>query len=229
MIKLKMAFFLTLFLAVSSVSAAKMNNQELPKVNEDGLHLVPDSKMAIVYVEPGASLAQYKRIQLMDAYVAFKKGWERSQKSRSADPLRINSKYVQDTKEKLANEFHEVFGTVLQEGGYPVVPSAGDDVLLLRPAIINLDITAPDTGSAGRSRTKVKSAGEMTLYLELFDSVSGDLLAKAIDRSVDRENTTMYTWSDSTTNKMAADRIIKGWANIMLEALNEARSAPDDF
>lgn len=223
---LKVSVFLSVFLLVGSATAAE---KEWPKVTEDGLHLVPNTKMNAVYAEPGASLAQYNKIQLMDAQVAFKKNWRRDQKQRSANPLAITTKYIEDTKLKLADEFHQVFGTVLQEGGYPVVPNAGDDVLLLRPAIVNLDITNPDTGSAGRSRTTVKSAGEMTLYLELYDSVTGDLLAKAIDRKIDRENSTMYTWSDSATNKIAAQKIIKGWADILLEALNEAKSVPADF
>lgn len=223
MYRIKVFTALSVLLLTNFVMAAE---KEWPKVTEDGLHLVPDSKMAAVYVDPEASLTPYSRIQLMDAEVAFKKGWERDQKSRSADPLAFNSGTVKKIKQNLADEFHEVFGTVLEEGGYPVVASAGEDVLLLRPAIVNLDITAPDTGGAGRSRTKVKSAGEMTLYMELYDSITGDLLAKVIDRAVDRENNQMYTWSDSRTNKMAAERIIKGWANIMLEALNEAKNAP---
>ena len=217
---------LLILLFFGSVSAAEIKGVDWPEVNADGLHLVPDTRMGVVYAEPGMSLAEYNKVQLGDAYVAFKKGWERDQKSRSADPLKFNSGYIEKTKNKLAEEFHQVFGTVLQEGGYPVVSSAGDDVLQLRPAIVNLDIKAPDTGSAGRSRTRVRSAGEMTLYLEVYDSVTGDLLAKVYDRAVDRENATMYTWADSRTNKMAAERIIKGWANIMLEALNEAKSIP---
>ena len=49
-------------LLVSAPLLAK--KQELPEITEDGLHLVPDSRMAIVYAEPGADLAQYQRIQL---------------------------------------------------------------------------------------------------------------------------------------------------------------------
>ena len=33
--------------------------------------------------------------------------------------------------------------------------------MIVRPAIINLDVTAPDTPTAGRSRTYSSSAGEM--------------------------------------------------------------------
>jgi hypothetical protein len=95
-------------------------------------------------------------------------------------------------------------------------------VLLVRPAIVNLDVTAPDTARAGRSRTYIDSAGEMTLYIELYDSVTGDLFAKAIDRQADR-NSGYYTWANRTTNKVAADRILKGWAEILLNVLKEAK------
>ena len=198
--------------------------QELPEVTEDGLHRVHDSKAAIVYAEPGASLAPYQRIKLLDAYVAFKKNWERDQRSASADPLRLSSKDIERIKNNLASEFNSVFTEVLNEGGFPVVDEAGDDVLLLRPAIINLDVNAPDTMSAGRTQTYTRSAGEMTLYIELYDSVTGDLLAKAMDRKADRDSG-LYTWSNSVTNKAAADRILKGWAALLLNALKDAQQS----
>ena len=56
------------------------------------------------------------------------------------------------------------------------------DVLLRRPAIIDLDIAAPDTMSAGRSRTFTTSTGAATLYIELFDSASGASIGRAADQ-----------------------------------------------
>jgi hypothetical protein len=214
---------LTLLLVAVPALAKK---QELPEVTEDGLHRVPDSRMAIVYAKPGADLSGYESVQLLEAYVAFRKNWERDQRSSSADPLRVTSKDIEKIKTKLAAEVDAVFKEVLVEGGYPVVDQAGDTVLLVRPAIINLDVNAPDTMRAGRSKTYTDSAGEMTLYVELYDSVTGDLIAKAMDRKADRSNAGFYTWSNSATNKAAANRILKGWANILLTALNEARQQP---
>lgn len=210
-------------LTLSTPLCAK--KQELPDVTEDGLHRVPDSKLALVYVEPGADLSGYTKVMLLDAYVAFKKNWERDQRSRSAQPLNVTSRDVEKIKNNLAEEFRQEFTTVLEDGGYPVVDAAGPDVLLVRPAIINLDVNAPDTMSAGRSRTYTDSAGEMTLYVELYDSVTGDLIAKAMDQKMDRRNDGFYTWSNSATNKQAAVRILRGWANILLAALSEAHES----
>ena len=184
----------TVLFATAGTAIAKQ--EELPEVTEDGLHRVPDSKMAIVYAEPGADLAQYERIQLMDAYVAFKKNWARDQRSRSADRLRVTSTDVEKIKNNLAKEFQEVFRKTLEDGGYAVVDESAEDVLLVRPAIINLDVNAPDTMRAGSSRTYTSTAGEMTLYIEIYDSVTGDLIAKALDRRVDTSRQGFYTWAN---------------------------------
>jgi hypothetical protein len=205
-----------------AASSAVAKEDKLPDVTEDGLHRVPDSRMAVVYADPEADFSGYQRVQLLDAYVAFRKNWERDQRSTSISSTRVTSSDVEKIKQRLADEFHAVFTESLVEGGYPVVDQAAEDVLLLRPAIINLDVNAPDTPRAGRSRTYTDSAGEMTLYVELYDSVTGDLIAKAVDRRVDR-NSGYYTWSNSVTNRAAADRILKGWAEILVTALNEAK------
>ena len=209
------------FFATSGVYAEK---QELPEVTVDGLHLVPDSKLAIVYAKPGADLSPYNRIQLLDAYVAFKKNWERDQRSGSISTFKVSSRDVEKIKNSLSEEFQTVFEDTLEEAGYAVTDESGEDVMIVRPAIINLDVTAPDTPTAGRSRTYSSSAGEMTLYVELYDSITGDIIAKALDRRLDRANAGFYTWSSSVSNKAAAKRILKGWAKILVNALNEAKT-----
>ena len=195
--------------------------QDFPKVTEDGLVLVEDSNLALVYADPEADLSGYTRVRLLDAEVAFKKNWERNQRSSSINSLSLSND-IRRIKKGLAEEFRNVFTTVLEEGGYSVVDEDADDVLLIRPAIVNLDITAPQTSQASNIRQQVKSAGEMTLYVELFDSVTGDLIAKALDRQADRENVDVYTWANRASNRAAADRILRGWAEILLNALNEA-------
>jgi hypothetical protein len=207
--------------APTSVFAKK---DELPQVTEDGLHLVPNSKLAIVYMEPGADLSQYERVKLLGAYVAFKKNWEKNQRSRSADKLRVTPADTEKIKDTLAAEFDEVFTRTLEEGGYEVVTESAEDVLLIRPAIINLNVAAPDTGYSGRTSSYTTSVGEMTLYLELYDSLTGDLITKALDRKVDNAaRQGFYTWTNSSVNKRASDQILTGWAQILLDALNEAK------
>ena len=221
-----MAFknILILFLSCLLTAPAWAKKEELPAVTTDGLHLVPDSKLAIVYAAPDANLAPYKRVKLLDAYVAFKKNWERDQRSRSA-ASNLTSKDITKIKDSLSAEFHEVFKEALTEAGYELTEESAEDVMIVRPAIINLNVTAPDKMAAGRTTTYTSSAGEMTLYIELWDSVSGDIMAKALDRRADNARAGFYTWTNSVTNRAAAIRILKGWAAILVDALNEAKSS----
>jgi len=223
--KLSRNFVILLAIVLTATAGTAIaKKDELPEVTEDGLHRVSDSKMAIVYAEPGAHLAQYQRIMLLEANVAFKKNWARDQSRGSANKLGagVNSRDIEKIKNNLSQEFDAVFRKTLEDGGYEVVDQAAEDVLLVRPAIINLDVNAPDTMSAGRSNTYTTSAGEMTLYIEIYDSVTGDLIAKALDRRIDSRQG-YYTWTNSVTNSAAAKRILGGWASILLDALNEAK------
>lgn len=220
-------FSAILFLSITAMQL-HAKSKELPEVTEDGLHRVHDSKLAIVYAEPGADLSQYTKVQLMDAYVAFKKNWLRDQRKQSIQKLKVTTKDVEKIKNQLATEFNEVFVKALEENGYEISDQAGEDVLLVRPAIINLDVNAPDTPTAGRSYQYTSSAGEMTLYLELYDSVTGDMIAKALDRRVDNSRSGYYTWTTSVSNATAARKILGGWAEILIEALDEAHQYKDN-
>ena len=224
----KSSFLILAVLLGAITASAYAKKQELPEVTSDGLHRVPDSKLAVVYAEPGANLNPYHRVNLLDAYVAFKKNWARDQRSRSAQALRVTSNDVEKIKEALSVEFNKVFRNALLDAGYELTEETADDVMIVRPAVINLDVNAPDTMSAGRSTTYTSSAGEMTLYIELYDSVSGDIIAKALDRRVDNRNAGFYTWANSVSNRAAADRILKGWADILVDALNEAKAYDAD-
>jgi hypothetical protein len=62
----------------------------------------------------------------------------------------------------------------------------------------------------------------MTLYLELYDSLTNDLIAKALDRQKDRR-TGQFRWQDKVTNRAAANRILQTWADVLKEGLDRAR------
>lgn len=221
--KTMLKFTLAMLFPVLVTVQASAADVTLPEVTEEGLHRVEDSKLAVVYADPAADLSVYDSVKILDAYVAFKKNWERKQRSSASSlATMVKPADMERMKADLAKEFRDVFTTVLTEGGYKVVDDTGENVLLVRPAVIDLDPRAPDTRSSSQSYTFVESAGEMTLYIELFDSQTSDLLAKAVDRKVDR-NTGIYTWANPASNAAAARRIIRSWAEVLRDALDEAR------
>ena len=185
--------------------------------------MIEDSNLALVYAEPGVDFSQYNKIYLDDPYIAFKKNWQSNQNRNEAGKISIDD--TLKIKIELSSMFMDIFSTTLEDGGYQLVFEAGEDVLRIKPAVINLDIISPTSGSPNISRTYSETAGEMTLYMELYDSLTGDLIAKALDRQEDR-NTGYFQWQNRVTNRAAANRILQVWANVLKEGLDDARRSP---
>ena len=142
---------LTLLIAgLSVVSTAAEAKNDIPEYTVEGLKLVPNTKnVALVWAEPGANLSQYERVYLVEPYVAFKKNWQRDQnRSRGT---RITTSDMERIKVAVKDFFMEVFTEELENGGYTLVTERAEDVLLVKPAVIDLNVPAPDTRSAGRS------------------------------------------------------------------------------
>lgn len=203
-----------------SFSALADDKNKIPEYTVEGLKLVPNTKsMALVWAEPGAELSQYDRVYLVEPYVAFKKNWRRDQ---NRGRMKITTNDMERIKNDVRELFMEVFTAELTEGGYTLAQERAEDVLIVKPAIIDLDVIAPDVMTSGRSNTYTTHAGAMTLYLELYDSETDDLLAKTLDRRSDPESAFMQ-WQTGTANRIAAKNIMKPWAKTLREALDKAR------
>jgi len=212
-----------LMLAFASFAPAVVNaaDKDAALETHDGLKQVPDSKVAAAYIDPDADFGTYNKIVILDCHVAFKKNWQRDQK-KTGSHVSVSSSDMEKIKAEVAGLFREVFVEELsKDGGYEIVHSAGDDVLLVRPAIIDLDVTAPDTMAAGRSRTYTTNSGAATLFVELYDSVTGDILARAADRKSAEKAGGYLSYSNRVTNKADARRMMRSWAKLLRERLDE--------
>jgi hypothetical protein len=185
-----------------------------PSQSPDGLQLVPDTKLAAVYMKPGADLSQYSKIALLETYVSFAKNWQRDYNEEATFENQVSDKDMQSIREKVASEFNKEMTRVLTADGRQLVTTGGDGVLILRPAIVNLQITAPDLMTPGMEQTFVASAGSMTLYLELLDGKTGDLIARVIDPEA-ADDAGMAQVSNAVTNTADFDRIVQRWAQIL--------------
>jgi len=200
-------------LLVGLTSACQSTTPAGPAVTHDGLHRVAESRMQNAFLKPDVDFSQYSRLLILDCYVAFRRNWRASQSG-------VTRRDMENIKQTLADEFRSVFVAELERGGYPIVEEADDDVLIVRPAIIDLNIVAPDRMSAQRSRSIAASAGSMTLFVELFDSVSGEILARASDRDTSRLSGGIQ-WTNRGTNLREARRMLTRWAGLLVRKLDE--------
>jgi hypothetical protein len=194
-----------------------------PETTPEGLVLLKSTKSRISYVKPGATFAQYNRVAILEPLVEFEKDWQKDyNSSRRSLEGRVSDADVERMKAGLAAEFKKVFTDELQnKGGYQVVTTAAPDVLVLRPALLNVEVSAPDLMTAGINATVVRSAGQMTLFLELWDSSTNTLLARVMDAAAD--NDTFAKQANRVTNTQAADEILRSWAHELRGRLDEVK------
>jgi len=213
---------LVAFVLSMAMALPVMAKKNLPEINDEGMELVKNSKMSTIYADANADLGIYNRIWLKDATVAFKKNWQRDQNRNTA--MRVQTKDMVKIQEDVATLFGEVFTKELLDAGYELVEEAGDDVLIVVPAIVDLDVIAPDIQRASRSNSYSDSAGEMTLNLELFDSLTNDKIAKATDRKRDYDRGYLE-WRTSVNNRSIAKRFMTSWAQALRSVLDDAKSS----
>jgi len=219
--------FAVLGIALMLGACASMQSAP-PATSFDGLTLVPDTKFDAVYRNPEADFGHYTEFGVTPCEVAFRKNWLRDQNSDRLDLTnRVTQKDVDRIKDSLAEDCEKMFREALaQDPAYTVVEqfSEGEQVLVLRPGIANLDVSGPDVRSSGMNRTYTTSAGQMTLVLELVDATTGDVLARVVDSQQDFDTARMQ-WTNSVTNRAAADRILRMWAKRLREGLDRIREA----
>ena len=139
------AVIFSLIAAASTTALA----QEAEGISFDGLKPVDDPAVYMAYIDPEADFSVFKRVMILDPFVSFTSNWQRDQNRNRRRNVRASD--MERIKTDTANLFRDVFTEQLEAAGYEIVHQADYDVLLLRPAIIDLNISAPDIRTASRS------------------------------------------------------------------------------
>jgi hypothetical protein len=182
-------------------------------VSEDGLRRVEISLFDELYVAPGVSLANYKRVMIDPVEITFKKDWRK----RHPD---LSDRDFEVFRGELARLLHEKLVTELARGGYTIAESPDKDVIRLRPSIEKADFAGPEP--AGEKKTLTYVDGEMTLLVQGFDGPSGALIARAKDFEEDPE-TRILERADRITAYYNAQKIFKEWAEALRSAMDVAK------
>jgi len=204
-------------LSTTAFAATKADVEEA--MSHDGLRKINVKGIDLAYARPGATLASYNRVKLDPVEVAFHKDWD-PKMSRSR--IKMSAEQRETIRTGVATLVYEEFAKELQKNSsYQLVNDAGPDVLRVKTNIVNLYVAAPDTGAAGPTRTYTISAGEMSLVAELYDSETGEVLARVVDRREARRSDQLQ-YTNSVTNQGDFREIASGWARILRSGLDKA-------
>jgi hypothetical protein len=205
-------------LVASGAFAAKPSDLD-EAMSHDGLQKITVKGVQFAYARPGATLADYSRLQIDPVQVAFHKNWD---PTRTGSRIKLGKEERENIRNGVATAVRDEFIKELQDkSSYKVVDEAGPDVLRVKVNIVDLYVNAPDTQSRGMSATFTVSAGQMTLFAELFDSETGQLLSRVIDKREARNNQ-MYQLSSSVVNRSEVQEIASSWARILRTGLDNA-------
>jgi hypothetical protein len=200
-----------------AVAASKADLEQV--LTHDGLQKVTVKDVDQVYVRPGATLAGYNRVKLDPVEVAFRKDWE---PKKIGSNVKLTAEERESIRQGVAKIVYDEFANELQsKSSYRVVTESGADVLRVRVNIVNLYVTAPDVLSSGPTKAYTISPAEMTLFAELFDSETGEVIARVVDRREARA-TGMATLTTKSVNAAEAKNIASAWARILRNGLDKA-------
>jgi hypothetical protein len=182
----------------------------------DGLVQRKSKGIDAVYVRPDVDFKVYRNVMLDPVQVAFDKNWKPNRTGSAS--RRLSTDEIEKIREEMASEFRRIFAEELAKGGYDIVAKPLDDTLRVFAGLADVYITAPDTMSAGRTKTYTRSTGRMTLAMELRDGPTNQLLARVVDRHVDDS---MYAqWTTSVTNSAEFRNAVTAWAQRLVKGLD---------
>ena len=159
------AMLMSLFFVVNTAGA---------QTNFEGLREIRSQNWDRVEVRPNVVFTVYTGIMLGDVRIAYRTP------DRSQQQFPFTDEQKAQFQETLKNAY---ISELVAMRNAELVNAPGRDILLLSVRAINVTATIPPVsiGNVGRASIALQAIGEVTLVLELFDSRSGEILARAVD------------------------------------------------
>ncbi len=172
--KHKISRHLLVFAAILAVAGAPTQGRADAALNYEGLADVKVSTLDHAQVRPDVVFSVYTGVMLDDVELAFR------------TPDRSQRQFPLDDEQKA--RFHDMLSQAyLSElaalNNLELVSEPGPDILTLSIRVQDITATAQTTSVAnvGRAAMALRAVGEVTLVIELFDSQSGEILARGVD------------------------------------------------
>jgi len=198
------------------------------EVTHDGLVRVRWSRFKYVWAKPRADFGLYERVMMDPVSVAYKRPPTSGTIER--DLGRGNFALSERQMDDLKRYFGEAFEKQLSKlDNFTLVDAPGSQTLRVEAAIIDLVVNVPTESSAGRDSVFTTSAAEMTLVMELRDSITGEILARVADRRDTQSGSgaiSDLTYSTPAANAGALRLLFQHWAKLLASRLDAIHEAP---
>lgn len=191
----------------------------------DGLYPVKGISADSAWARPDVDWSSYSEIYLDDVDIEYRPGGEsgRTSFSRSSGgPFEV----TEPQKARLQQIVEEAFREELGGGGrFKLVDQPGPGTLLIRASLLDVvSYVPPESAASVRERVFLTRVGEATLVLEIRDSVTNTVFARAVDR---RAAESVFRMQESTriTNEAEVRRLATTWARRLQIRLEEVTAS----
>ncbi len=213
----KLLFSLGLAIALVCGCAADRPPEE---TTADGLVRVPARNVGGVYRAPYVSFTPYQRVILEPPSISFIKDWaENHPEVGPTEMARIRNETVQLFRDEFTREF-------VKRGPYHFADEPAADVLLVVPAIEELDIKTPEAGFEPGNRTYLTGRPvTMKVTGDLRDAMTGKVVGRVILYHLAEQNpSNELRLANRAANAREQRRVFADWSLLVHEALNVAKA-----
>ena len=189
------------------------------EVSFDGLYQYDNTRVDVAWAVPDLDLSSYTSIMPVNVGVAYREVPNRG--NTTAARSRGGPYFIDDDArsefEALVDEI--VAEELLKSNRFNIVSEPGPNTLKVSGGLLDVTSQVPPEPTGGRSRIYLSSVGEATLVLEIRDSESNRILARAVDRRAAETISGSFMQSNSVTNSAEVRRLIRHWGALVREAL----------
>ncbi len=207
-------------------ASAKKVDLKKDDVTIDGLTVMESKRFTETQIKKGVVWSAYTKYQIRPVEVSFRDNWKRDyNRDQKSLVMHVTDRDMLRIKETMAKIVYDEFDKALQkEGGLTKVDQPDSNTLIFTPRVINLDVYAPEVESGPViTHTLTRQAGRATLFLEVNDAVSGELLARWIDTREDPDKG-YFEWANHITNAERARQIVFGWVRRLIEGMDKLKT-----
>jgi len=212
---------LTLAILAACNSVPTLQSGPNAEVTFDGLVRVDNTRLDAVWIRPGIDLSAYDKLTLVGAGIKYRSVREVRRLNLSND-----SEFPLDARqrERIEESVREVFSEEMAKiDGFEITMEDGPGTLALTGTLIDVVSFVPPA-RASNVDYYLSSLGAATLILELSDSMSGQVLARAADgRSIDVQ---FITESNRVSNRFELERELDRWADVIRNGLESLATTP---
>ena len=214
-----------LFFGGNAFASGKKEDFKKGDVTIEGLTVMESTRFTETQIKKGVVWSRYTKYQITPVEVSFRDNWKRDyNREQKSLAMRVTDRDMLRIKETMSKIVYEEFDKALQkEGGLTKVDQADANTMIFTPRVINLDVYAPEVENGPISHALIRQAGKATLFLEIHDAVSGEILARWVDTREDPDRG-YFEWANRITNAERARQIVFRWVERLIEGMDKLKA-----